>query len=588
MASDGSVVGEDTLTSNRYWQSYCLTPGDYTLKVTFFSDSEYALVHPLVLMESGVILETFSKKDVDSSKERRIHVGDILPYGSTLKFLATASIADNWMNDGFDDKSWNEGKTGSWITTNNITTYFRKEVTIDNPRKYSQFFIEMTVVTKAVLYLNGKELRTFMPSSSEETKTLIYGDANQLATKNMIAVKVDGATPLTFDIRLHLMTSQCFSSAFTGKAYTNQPLTQPYNYPDNAFSEYGTWTAEQFPVNLEYSFDNDIYITPTSVSMGSYDQTERVPKEVRVFGRIVDHSNDDSVLVEEEIGYVNDPSFFNKVTTESIPLSPKRAYNSFRFVFIKASDSTVPISNILFYMCQQGTCKKEKKAPETSLGDVIYSRCSLGSYGYKQKICSRNDVVPTWEVDESMCLSKWPRSSSAFIDVDFLMTDPIRTTYESVLHSAKLKLKESLPLLDGQIAFPVNYQYTEDGTTYLRVILRLTVEEEAGDYVYKKLTDFYDEFVEYMKKETSYYYSSLTFSEEPKLYTPLEWGNVIVIVIVFAVGMIMGIICAYMYMRSKGALSNRKSLKKSDAASLLSQADVFCVCWNRICGRGHM
>lgn len=580
LASDGSIVGAETLPSEGFKKSYCLTPGDYTMKMTLYADSDSALVNPLVLTEeSGVILETFSKSDLESLAERHIQIGDILPYGSTLKYTSTYSVPDNWMNVGFDDQSWKEGQAGSWSIAGNEPIYFRKEVTIDNPSQFSHFFIEMSLAKQADLYLNGKQLRSFTPSSSDVVKTVVYGQANQLTKKNVIGVKTEGLSPLSFDIRLHLMTSQCFSSAFTGKATSDQPLKDPRNKPDYAFLNYGYWTAYPFPVNLMYVLDNDMFIAPTAVTMSSYYQTERVPKEVKVFGRVVDHSRNDTVVTEEEIGYVNDPLFFERIDMDSIPLSPKRAYNSFRFQFIRGSNTTAPLNDIFFTICQQGTCKKEKKVPETSLGGIVYSRCSFGSYGYSQKICSRENAVPVWKEDESMCLSKWPRSSSAFIDVEFLMANPIKTAFDRVTYAAKLQLKNNLPVWDGQIAFPINYQYTEDGITYLRVVLRLSVEEEAGDYVYKKLTDFYDEFKEYMTKETSYYYSSLTLSEEPKLYTPLEWGNILAFVIVFAVGMILGIFGSYMYLRSKGILSNRKSLKKNDGENLLAQAEVYVVCW---------
>ncbi|MGQ8338331.1 lamin tail domain-containing protein [Sunxiuqinia sp. A32] len=148
-------------------------------------------------------------------------------------------LGANWIQQEYDDSSWSEGMAelgygdGDENTVvsytgdadhKNITTYFRKEFSVENADDYSNLTIWLRFDDGAVVYLNGEEtVRANMPggiieagtmasatlSGARETEFSAFSvDASRLVDgTNVVAVEVHQGYPSSSDISFDLSLS---------------------------------------------------------------------------------------------------------------------------------------------------------------------------------------------------------------------------------------------------------------------------------------------------------------------------------------------------------------------------------------------
>ncbi|MDR1730277.1 MAG: CotH kinase family protein [Prevotellaceae bacterium] len=116
-------------------------------------------------------------------------------FDDTWKYYDQGEITSTqWKESGFDDAGWSSGqaplgygmsnfvkttvKYGS-VSSRNITTYFRKEINVNESSQAGKLYFTLQVNDGAVVYLNGSEIyRTNLPESEE----ILYATA---AVKNL-------------------------------------------------------------------------------------------------------------------------------------------------------------------------------------------------------------------------------------------------------------------------------------------------------------------------------------------------------------------------------------------------------------------
>ncbi len=165
----------------------------------------------------------------------------LINYNSSWKYLANGSNQGTaWRATAFNDASWPTGTAAfgygtSGITTTvsygsnskkkDITTYFRKTISIADASLYSSFTLNLKRDDGAVVYINGTErYRSNMPTgtisyttkaSSEATdngtavQTTTLSGGNLVTGTNVIAVEIhqfaNGGPDLFFDLQLNAM-----------------------------------------------------------------------------------------------------------------------------------------------------------------------------------------------------------------------------------------------------------------------------------------------------------------------------------------------------------------------------------------------
>jgi hypothetical protein len=165
----------------------------------------------------------------------------LLPAGSVWRYLDTgANLGTAWRSNSFNDTSWASGpaplgygemNVGQWPrTTNtfglnptnkNITTYYRRILTVPNAAKFTGLDFRLLRDDGAIVYLNGAEVfRSNMPTGAVDYLTLVSAnvggsdETNFFTTTlspwflhdgdNLLAIEIHQSSPSSSDIAFDL------------------------------------------------------------------------------------------------------------------------------------------------------------------------------------------------------------------------------------------------------------------------------------------------------------------------------------------------------------------------------------------------
>jgi uncharacterized repeat protein (TIGR01451 family) len=174
---------------------------------------------------------------------------DIIPFGSNWRYWDQGTRSVGWANNGFDASSWATGNAhlgygdGDETTTvgyggdvNNkfITTYFRKEVYIDNPGQYGKFIFNLKRDDGAVVYVNGVPIlyNNLDQNAVVDNTTFANSDIVGAAENEIIQYEissgyfVNGLNTIAVEIHQNSITSDDISfdlevTAFTGEIFNS-------------------------------------------------------------------------------------------------------------------------------------------------------------------------------------------------------------------------------------------------------------------------------------------------------------------------------------------------------------------------------
>jgi hypothetical protein len=164
----------------------------------------------------------------------------IVPTGATWKYLDNGSNQGTaWRELGFTDTSWAAGPAelgygdgdeatvivyGSNASSKYITTYFRRNFTINAPEAWASLSLDLVRDDGAVVYLNGTEVfRSNMPTGSITSTTLASSTpaepiVHQITNTVSPALFIEGSNVLAVEIHQAAVDSSdiSFSLAVTG------------------------------------------------------------------------------------------------------------------------------------------------------------------------------------------------------------------------------------------------------------------------------------------------------------------------------------------------------------------------------------
>ena len=544
-------------TMNYFSDIACLSQGEYFL--TAESHSEETNPDPLLLRDAnGLIYESFDPVSTDVNNRERFAVGDIVPFGSAMRFLVASSADAKWREQRYKDNKWNEGHAGSFGTFNPRTqnVYFRKQFTVASPGSYSQLLIEMKMEDYAIMYLNNVEVRRFSEQGARYAYLLL--DASLLKKGvNQIAVELHGnkqeVTAVEFDMRAHLITSQCMIPELEGRAYSDEKDPDPSNPPLNAFgNSYSFWRSVP-KVNLWYELANDTYIMPSKMKMTTPSYTDGHPTKFTVYGIVRDYKLNQTVY-EDELASVDSTAFLWKVDREDVLLNPKRPYNGFRIYFEDTLNHTVlRVSGIEFLECQLTSCKKRIGWKENRVGEVSYGKCPFGSYGVNMRECKRNDVKPEWVENRGMCLKKHSSKGYSYVDME-VEIEGIRTrVIDTVAKVTKEFIEKEMMVREKEITLPY-YLQTSLVPLKMKTIVRMTLEREIADYIQVKMKGVVSKYEEYVKKGLKRFEpDTVKVVQGPTLREQFPWSTVVMILSMIAIAIIsfiLGMIYTYASIRN--------------------------------------
>lgn len=606
------------ITTSHFRKSLCVIPGSYQITLhskpetaSFSADSKTDLL--LLEEEEDIAYESFPTVLKQSSQVERFMVGDLIPLKSTMRFLSAASVDRRWTAVLFNDKRWEEKRAGEWgsFDPTHRTVFFRSRFTVSQPSKYALLLLEMHLRNHAEVYLNGQLIRTYSqlveePGQNSTSTRMIASTSCLQKGTNILAIKLQARFSsesslgwmameeeeeiIQFDLRLHLSTSMCLRPDIHGVAFDDQKDPDPSYPPSQAFGDnYSWWKGKQLPVNLHFLPDNDLFMQPSFMRIATSSYEDSTPTSFRVYGQVIDHSSNHSIVVEEEeIGAVNQASFLFKRDYELVPLQASKPFNGFRIEFLDTYNHTIVRAGyIVFFPCQDAMCPKRLGWETTRVGSTTAGRCPFGTYGQNHRTCSREDVEPAWEEDRSMCLAKHSEKGFAFVDTGFHLEWVRDTMMESVGKKAKEFVVSSLTVWEDQISFPYIVMHEKD-TVSLDIIMRFTVEHDIGSYVHRKMNLFKGNFTDKMRAylQNVQTGADIQLTSDPVLRVPIPWTTIITILVTLVsviAAFVLGIVCMYIYTRagdgSGSNASKRKQLQsrrnggKSKPGSLLDDME---------------
>lgn len=572
---EGQQLVDEKSINTYYKKNFCLPAGEYYLYMRS-AEGTTKWQDPLILKDqSGSLLESFLMVSSEPEQQERFVVGDVVAMGSVFRY--STSFSNKWVEKKFNDKDWKEGSSGVWGQYDEgSTVYFRQQFFVSNPAKYSLILIDMVVQEEAVVYLNGKDICRFSQSAEVMRASALVPTIYLVKKVNQLAVSLHRPTSLldlsipvniTFDMRLHLSTSQCLIPSLSGQAFDDQPNPDPSHSASDAFTDsFLWWLSTTLPVNLYYILDNNTFISPSVLRIGTPSSLDGRPRALRVYGRVVDQSNNNTVLIEDEIASINSPTFLLLTDVEMVQLASKRPYNAFRIAFTDTANHTLLRAGYLqFSVCQEAYCKKKIGWPSTLVGNTVNGRCPFGSYGRNHHICGRKDVEPVWIDDRSMCLANYASNGYAFVDTGIHIDGVRQTAMKNVENAAISLICGNLTVWKDQISFPIVI-LNADETLSLDIVMRFTVEQEIGDYVLKKMKQFQDHFVYELKEKlgSTTGFVDLMIVSDPTLRLPFPWSTVVLVIVCIVsilLAFVFGLFCMYVHFRSNKD-GHRKQLKK--------------------------
>jgi hypothetical protein len=130
-----------------------------------------------------------------------------IAYGSTWKYQASGTEQAGWAANGFNDGAWASGpaKLGwgvsglsTTIATKPMTTYFRKTLSVPDPRSVKTLDVKLTEMQGAVVYVNGVEAgRLNMPAGKITATTPAAGYLSAADEKAVKTITVPGSLLVT-------------------------------------------------------------------------------------------------------------------------------------------------------------------------------------------------------------------------------------------------------------------------------------------------------------------------------------------------------------------------------------------------------
>ena len=568
----------------------CFPAGEYVAVLLTARGMAEIWNSPMAMLDSrGIKLEEFQKTQPGEFQRERFVVGDMIPRGSSMKYLVTKKVGKKWNTAKFKDSDWSEGSAGKWGSlTEGKSVHFRKPFWVSRGNGYSMIQLSVEAADKTVLFLNGREVAA-VTQTSEESVIISIPAVNLVNGWNILAAQQTlrdeslGSPTIVFDVSLHLSTSRCVSPIFRGDVWADTPLDKSHP-PKDAFGGTTDFWRTQLPASLTLAAKPDRFLMPRRMSFSKAASADSTPTELRVLGLVIDRRSNETA--EEEIAHMRSPFLLHKRESETILLQPLRAYNGFRIQFLDSNNRTaMAVSGIGFSTCQMETCKRKWGQKERMVGEEEFKRCPMGYYGAKRVVCEREDVTPYWKDDLSMCLSKYATKGEAYIDTRIRVTDVREDSMHLMGMIAKSAAADHLMVQEDQVTFPYVMSF-EENVIGFEFIMRLTVEEEIGDYIEKKMLQATDALMDELREKAKIRisYASIDMVGLPVLREPVKW-----IIVYVSIGVVLALIVAFiagffshsLYIRSKStASSRRKQLKRTgvDNETLLDQTVSF-VCY---------
>ena len=549
----------------------CVPAGDYDVTITMLEEkavSDYILSF---MAENGDYMESFIRNKGLATDVHRITLGDVVPFGSSFKFLLANSVRAKWTQRKFSDRSWKEGVSGHWgsFASSASSAFFRRQFSVKDLSAVSVVQVAVEAVGDVTLYLNGVMLRQYSSVNASRIHTTAPGT---FLTKgdNVICVEVHGSPSETvvFDLSVHLSRSSLLHPPHVGVASDHPEQEETsyravYAFQTQQFSSY-YWRSAAIPVNLTFFFTdlhrswiNRITFTPSN--------NDQPPTDFEIDGLITAQQGNETVVKEfDTLGHIVNPSFGFTHRYYDFDFTPKRVYDGFRFRFHKGyANDSIEMRFISFHMRSSLRCKRTGSYKSSLLGERRTGRCPLKQMGYRSMRCVPDEEgKPVWQRDDSMCVARFAPRDVAFVDTTIVVKPLGDVWLDTFYDYMRPIVTKNLTVWEDQVSFPM-VRFLDETEAQCEILMRFTVEEEIGAYVVKKLKEEMEK--QLANKMTRIRPCEIHLDRNPTCRSPfpfyIMWW-VVLVVLLLVVTNILTFFCTLSFRSPKGEKQERRRLRK--------------------------
>ena len=270
----------------------------------------------------------------------------IISVGSVWKYLDDGSDQNmDWIDLSFNDTHWLEGSAelgygdgdeatiisfGGDEDNKHITTYFRKNINIDEPHSYSQFTFNLKRDDGAVVYINGIEvIRSNLPDNDIQFDTYavsaVAGDEEDEFFEWIIPHEFFNSGENLIAVEIHQVSRQSSDISFDGELFgliynevdVLDSITFPLQHSDISFgiNNENNWAYLQQPTfNTENeSFIVSEFVTSSNVESnlpsGYYDGEQIIELNSEMLNEPIYYTLDGSLPTRQSFLY-NGPLYY--------------------------------------------------------------------------------------------------------------------------------------------------------------------------------------------------------------------------------------------------------------------------------------
>lgn len=400
------------------------------------------------------------------AQSKTILISSLLPfqinYDDWKLYSVDETVASNWNQIDFDDSTWLVRKASAFGTSEAITVYVRRTVSVPNIDDYQVLNVRVRYTGGIAAYFNGRLVARFNleDNFNQDSTSLEVHDANTFSVFHVILpisggvtgdnvigfevhrpVGTSSASPIVFDATGVFGVNDCSAVLDTyinldGKLpgtvkpdvfFDMSPVT--YSYLVNSVGSYLKWTVENLEGSKWNSFGLQTVYSRTNLGFSVYAQMTE---------------EDDEVSMVALTGQSTKPL---DRTTWSIPVGIA-GFRNFRYEIDVISSSIVYFGSVVTEYCKAtgSVCEAMGDYPAVANGQISPGVCASGYRGYSYRVCTGTTFS---EVKNDKCVQKLPaklqyaKSHYTFImDIEAATEAP---TYMNIIESFYLDETTVLP-----------------------------------------------------------------------------------------------------------------------------------------------
>lgn len=272
-------VDSGTFTVASEYGSFTLTG----LTNTTTADTEQTVI---TIKDSGNTVRSQLSCDITDSTIPEVSAGDteIFTFGDTWKYEDSATdLGTSWTGTSYDDSSWSSGagelgfgdgdETTTIADNNQITTYFRKTVTINNATGYDSFEIDVLYDDSYMVWINGVESSKERLSTGATYSTLASsgtGENNRKTDSLPVSAFINGDNVIAVEVHQINATSSDKSFDMELVARKNVAGQVTYSFQDGDSNGYAgttdTYVQSGSNESTNRGTNNVIYVDKNSTN----------------------------------------------------------------------------------------------------------------------------------------------------------------------------------------------------------------------------------------------------------------------------------------------------------------------------------